>query len=67
MQEIQTLSQDDQNGDLVCELAIRNNVLIQLQQEDAVCQHIMQQIEKGNIKEGQIYKIDNKQFKKIGN
>ena len=63
VQEIQTSSQDDQNRDLVCELPIRKEVLIKLQQEDSFCQHIMQQIEKGNIKEGQIYKIDNKQLK----
>ena len=62
---IQTLSQDDQNGDLVCELPIRKEVLITLPQEDTFCKHIMQQIEKGHIKEGQLYKIDNKQLKRL--
>ena len=40
-------------------------MLIKLQQEDAFCQNIMQQIEKGHIKEGQLYKIDNKQLKRL--
>ena len=33
-------------------------MLIKLQQEDALCNNIIHQIEKGNIKEGQPYKID---------
>ena len=49
----------------MCELPIRNDVLIKLQQEDEFCNNIMQQIEKGNIKEGQLYKIDNKQLKRL--
>ena len=65
VQEIQTSSQDDQNGDLVCELPIRNDVLIKLQQEDEFCKNIIQQIEKGHIKEGQLYKIDNNQLKRL--
>ena len=39
LQEIQTSSQDDQNRDLVCELPIRNDVLIKLQ-EDEFCKNI---------------------------
>ena len=65
VQEIQTSSQDDQNGDLVCELPIRNDVLIKLQQEDEFCKNIIQQIEKGHIKEGQLYKLDNNQLKRL--
>ena len=65
VQEIQTSSQDDQNGNLVCELPIRNDVLIKLQQEDEFCKNIIQQIEKGHIKEGQLYKIDNNQLKRL--
>ena len=65
VQEIQTSSQDDQNKDLVCELPIRNDVLIKLQQEDEFCKNIIQQIEKGHIKEGQLYKIDNNQLKRL--
>ena len=65
MQEIQTSSHDDQNGDLVCELPIRKDVLIKLQQADEFCKNIIQQIEKGHIKEGQLYKIDNNQLKRL--
>ena len=43
----------------MCKLPVGIDVLIKLQQEDEFCTHIMQQIEKGNIKEGQLYKIDN--------
>ena len=55
--DIQTSLQDDLNEDLLCELPIQPDVLIKLQQEDAFCQNIMQQIEKGNIKEGHMYGI----------
>ena len=58
-------SQDDPNGDLLCELPIQNDMLIKLQQEDAFCRNIIQQIKKGNIREGQLYKIDNKHLKRL--
>ena len=58
-------SQNEPNEDIQCELPIQLDMLIKLQKEDAFCQHILHQIEKGNIKEGQLYKIENKQFKKI--
>ena len=51
--DIQISSQNDLNEDMLCELPIQLDMLIKLQQEDAFCQNIMQQIEKGNIKEGQ--------------
>ena len=63
--DIQTSSQDDPNEDLLCELPLQLDMLIKLQQEDAFCQNIMQQIEKGNIEEGQLYKMDNKQLKQL--
>ena len=63
--EIQTPSQEDSNEDIQCELPIQPDMLIKLQQEDAFCQNIIQQIEKGNIKEGQLYKIKNKQLKRF--
>ena len=53
------------NEDISCELPIQTDILIKLQQEDAFCQHIMQQIEKGNIKEGQLYKTEHKQLKRF--
>ena len=62
--DIQTASQDDPDIDLLCELPIQN-MLIKLQQEDAFCNNIIHQIEKGNIKEGQLYKIDNKLLKRF--
>ena len=65
VQNIQTSSFDDLNGDLLWELPIQTDILIKLQQEDAFCKNITQQIEKGNIKEGQLYKIDNKQLKRL--
>ena len=65
IQEIQTTPSDDQNGNLTCELPIKNDVLIKLQQEDEFCNNILQQIEKGNVKEGQLYKIDNQQLKRL--
>ena len=63
--DIQTSSQDDLNEDILCELPIQMDMLIKLQQEDAFCKNIVHQIEKGNIKEGQIYKIDNQQLKRL--
>ena len=63
VQEIQTTPSDDQNGNLTCELPVKTDVLIKLQQEDEFCNNILQQIEKGNVKEGQLYKIDNQQLK----
>ena len=65
VRDIQTSSQDDPNENLLCDLPIQLDMLIKLQQEDAFCQNIMQQIEKGNIKEGQLSKIDNKQLKRL--
>ena len=65
IQEIQTSSSDDQNGNLTYELPIKTDVLIKLQQEDEFCNNILQQIEKGNVKEGQLYKIDNQQLKRL--
>ena len=44
------------NNDL-WELPINNNMLSQLQQKDMFCNNILTQIEKGNIKEGQLYTI----------
>ena len=63
--DIQTSSQDDPNEGLLCELPVQLDMLIKLQHEDAFCKNIMQQITKGNIKEGHIYKIDNKQLKRL--
>ena len=63
--DIQTALQDDPNRDLLCELPIPNDMLIKLQQEDAFCKNIIQQIEKGNMREGHLYKIDDRQLKRF--
>ena len=49
----------------MCELPVQSDMLIKLQQEDALCNNIIHQIEKGNIGEGQLYKIDNKLLKRF--
>ena len=46
------------------ELPINNNMLSQLQQKDMFCNNILTQIEKGNIKEGQLYTIKDKLLKR---
>ena len=67
--DIQTSSmaspQDDHDVDLLCEIPINNDTLVKLQQKDAFCKNIFHQIEKGNIIDGQLYKIDNKLLKRF--
>ena len=49
---------DDDESDannIQLELPITNNMLFELQQKDMFCADILVQIEKGNIKEGQLY------------
>ena len=41
-------------------LPISNEILIQLQQKDIFCKNILDQIEKGNIVDGQLYLIKGK-------
>ena len=43
---------------------INNNTLSKLQQKDIFCNNILNQIEKGNIKEGQLYAIKDKVLKR---
>ena len=47
------------------ELPLNNNMLSQLQQKDMFCNNILTQIDKGNIKEGQLYTIKDKLFKEV--
>ena len=54
---------DDSNNDLL-ELPIDNDTLFQLQQKDMFCNNILAQIDKGNIKEGQLYTIKDKLLKR---
>ena len=58
-------SSDEPDVDILCELPIHSNTLVKLQQEDTFCKHILHQIEKGNIREGQLYKIENKLLKRF--
>ena len=46
-------------------LTIDNNMLAKLQQKDEFCKNIFNQIKKGNIVEGHLYKMDNKLLKRI--
>ena len=45
-------------------LTISNDTLSRLQQEDVFCKNILNQIEKGNIVEGQLYLIKDKILKR---
>ena len=53
----------DPNENLI-EIPLDNNTLIGLQQKDTFCANILAQIERGNIIEGQIYKVQNKLLKR---
>ena len=54
-----TLHVDDTkcSNDVLWELPINNKTLSKLQQKDMFCNNILKHIEKGNIKEGQLYVI----------
>ena len=60
---VRVIDNDDSNNDLL-ELPINNDTLSQLQQKDMFCNNILTQIEKGNIKEGQLYAIKDKLLKR---
>ena len=69
VQDIQTSSagstQDENINDFLCALPIDDNMLAKLQQKDEFCKNIFKQIEKGNIMNGQLYKIFNKLLKRF--
>ena len=52
------------SNDDLWNLPIKNNTLSKLQQKDIFCNNILKQIEKGNIKEGQLYIIKDKVLKR---
>ena len=58
-------AQDDTTNDHLCNLSIDNEVLTKLQQEDKFCKNILKQIEKGNIVDGHLYKIENNILKRF--
>ena len=59
-------SNEKENNDIdsVVRLPLSENMLSDLQAQDTFCSHILTQIEKGNIKEGQIYLVQNKILKR---
>ena len=59
----ETKDKDASDGKL-WELPIGNDTLSRLQQEDVFCKNILNQIEKGNIIEGQLYLIRDKILKR---
>ena len=64
----QNLSLEMENKDIpndnLWKLPIGNDILHELQQEDVFCKNILNQIEKGNIVEGQLYLIKDKILKR---
>ena len=69
VQDIQTSSigttSDDNDNDFLGNLPINNNMLAKLQQKDEFCKNILTQIEKGNIRDEHLYKMDNKLLKRF--
>ena len=69
VQNIQTSSEgtthDDNIDDSLCNLPIDNNMLAKLQQQDEFCKNIFNQIEKGNIIDGHLCKMDHKLLKRF--
>ena len=57
-QSLETQDEDVSDKDL-WKLLISNDILSKLQQEDEFCKNIFNQIEKGNLIEGQLYLIRN--------
>ena len=50
--------------DSVVKLPLSEDMLSNLQSQDTFCSHILTQIEKGNIKEGHTYLVQNKILKR---
>ena len=61
---LNTKGTDASNSDL-WKLPINNDTLSRLQQEDVLCKNILNQIEKGNIIEGQLYVVKDKLLKRF--
>ena len=61
-----TASDDEKNvKENLIHLPLTDDILSELQLKDMFCANILAQIEKGNIIEGQIYKVQNKLLKKV--
>ena len=64
----QTSNEKESNDtDSVIKLPLSEDMLSNLQSWDAFCPHILTQIEKGNIKEGHVYVVQNKILKRYVN
>ena len=59
------LTQDDNANGNLCNLPIDDKMLIDLQQKDKFCKNILQQTEKGNLVDGQLYNIDDNVLKRF--
>ena len=55
---------EENNIDSIIKLPLTNDMLSNLQLQDTFCSHILTQIEKGNIKGGQTYLVQNKILKR---
>ena len=55
---------EENNIDSIIKLPLSNEMLSNLQLQDTFCSHILTQIEKGNIKGGQTYLVQNKILKR---
>ena len=55
---------EEDNIDSIVRLPLTDSILSKLQSQDTFCSHILIQIEKGNIKEGQTYIVQNKILKR---
>ena len=54
----ETSNEKEENDiDSIVELPLSDNVLSDLQLQDTLCSHILTQIKKGNIKDGQTYLV----------
>ena len=61
----ETTSDKDENvKENIVQLPISDDTLSKLQSQDTFCSHIKAQIKKGNIKEGQTYKVQNNLLKR---
>ena len=62
-QDVSNTDESDPNDKRI-ELPLGNNTLFHLQQKDTFCANTLAQIEKGNIIEGQLYKVQKKLLKR---
>ena len=61
---ITNIETEDASGNNFQKFPINDDVLHKLQQEDAFCKNILNQIEKGNITDGQLYLMKDKILKR---